>query len=96
MTNKRIGLYSYGSGATAEFFSAKVCANYKSVLFTKQHLRQIENRAELTQAQYENFYNFKLPTNGQTTILPKHNTGKFRLSGLDNHKRIYATTTADE
>jgi hydroxymethylglutaryl-CoA synthase len=91
MSGDRIGFYSYGSGATAEFFSAVVCDTYREVLFKDEHAKQIQNRTELTQEQYEKFYNFKLPTDGGKFIIPQHNTGHYRLSSIDQHKRVYET-----
>lgn len=92
LSDQTIGCYSYGSGAIGEFFSMQVMPGYKEVLFTEQHKLQLANRVELTQQQYENFYNFRLPTDGSTYNSQPHNTGKFRLSGINNHQRIYECT----
>ena len=91
LTNHRIGFYSYGSGSVGEFFSGIVQENYHAALHTKYHRQMLAERTELTQAEYEAFYSFKYPRDGSSVILPKHQTGKFRLSGLQQHKRIYET-----
>ncbi len=88
-SNKRLGLYSYGSGCTAEFYSGVIQPGYEKVLHTEYHQQLIANREELDQAAYEGFYSFKYPTDGSRFIVPKNKTGNFRLAALDQHKRIY-------
>lgn len=89
LAGKRFGFYSYGSGCTAEFFSGIVQPQYKDVLFTQAHRSMLSKRVELDEAGYEAFYKFKFPTDGSRFIVPKHETGRFRLCTLDQHKRVY-------
>lgn len=89
LTNKRVGFYSYGSGCTGEFFSGTVQVGYQDNMHKAYHQQQLSQREELTQEKYEHFYNFKFPTDGSKFILPKHNTGKYRLNSLNQHKRMY-------
>lgn len=93
LAGKRIGFYSYGSGCVAEYFSGVVQPNYKKVLDTAHHKNMLDERAELTHAEYQAFYSFKYPEDGSRLEIPKHQTGKFRLAAIDNHKRIYEALT---
>jgi len=89
LSNKRIGFYSYGSGCVAEFFSGIVQPTYQEVLYSKQHQIMLRKRTELDIEQYESFYSFHFPTDGSKFIVPKHQTGHYRLSTLTQHKRVY-------
>ncbi|HSW70994.1 MAG TPA: hydroxymethylglutaryl-CoA synthase [Gammaproteobacteria bacterium] len=89
---KRIGFYSYGSGCVAEFFSAVVQPDYHQVLNTAYHQELLKSRLSLSYEEYEDFYNFYFPTEGQKVDLPSYQTGSFRLAQLHEHKRIYEDT----
>ncbi|MFN3235305.1 MAG: hydroxymethylglutaryl-CoA synthase [Gammaproteobacteria bacterium] len=89
LAGKRIGFYGYGSGCVAELYSGVLMKDYKKQLHTEQHQALINNRNNLSYEQYETRYNYKLPTNGGKIVLPKQQTGKFRLAGIANHKRQY-------
>lgn len=88
-SGRRIGLYSYGSGCVGEYFSAQVVAGYQDCLSKKRHQELLNNRCQLSYAEYEDFYNFKLPQDGSFFAVPTHETGKFSLVAIDQHKRIY-------
>ncbi|WP_155080145.1 hydroxymethylglutaryl-CoA synthase [Piscirickettsia salmonis] len=92
LTGKRLGFYSYGSGCVGEFFSGIVQTNYQSVLQTSENQQMITARTALSMTKYEEFYNFNYPQDGSSLIIPEHTTGHFRLSGFNNHKRIYQAT----
>ena len=94
LANKRVGFYSYGSGCTGEYFSGVIQSEYQKALHINYHLNQLEEREELCQERYEHFYNFKFPTDGSKFIVPKHNTGKYRLNSFNQHKRIYEEVKA--
>jgi hydroxymethylglutaryl-CoA synthase len=85
----RIGFYSYGSGCVGEYFSGIVQAKYKNLIKPDYHSNLLANRHELTYSDYENFYNFKLPTDGSNAVVPKYETGLYRLAAVENHKRFY-------
>jgi len=84
-----IGMYSYGSGCVGEYFGAEVITGYEHILRCDHHHQELQTRQELTYAEYEKFYNFKLPEDGGFFMLPEYKTGNFRLKALDKHKRIY-------
>lgn len=89
LTGKRLGFYSYGSGCVAEFFSGVVQPGYRSSLNTKQHQMMLHERVILNYEDYEAFYSFKYPRDGSSCEIPRRQTGRFRLAGIQAHKRIY-------
>ncbi|MBN1464304.1 hydroxymethylglutaryl-CoA synthase [candidate division KSB1 bacterium] len=91
LTDKRIGLFSYGSGSVGEFFTGIVQQGYQSHLKKAMHQEIISERAELDYETYKEFYLFKskLPTDGSPMRTPKHNTGRYRFAGLTEHQRLY-------
>ncbi len=89
LAGKRIGLYSYGSGCVGEFFSGVVQPGYREFLYTDQHRNLLENRTKLTYQQYEDIFNYGVPTDGGEYVFPQYKTGPFRFSGISQHKREY-------
>lgn len=88
-SHHRIGFYSYGSGCVGEFFSGVVQPTYREVLPTEHHQFLLARRTELSEQEYETFYQFELPTDGSSLKLPKHRTGLYRFAEINQHKRIY-------
>lgn len=86
---KLIGLYSYGSGSSGEFFAARVVNNYQINMSKEYHQTMLANRQELSVAEYEELYRFKTPVDGSTLKLPTWKTGRFRLAGFERHQRVY-------
>ncbi len=84
-----IGLYSYGSGCTAEFFSGVVQPGYRDALFAAAHARRIEDRLELDCRQYEDIVQLPLPRDGRDHVFAQYRTGPFRFAGMSQHKRVY-------
>jgi hydroxymethylglutaryl-CoA synthase len=89
LTNKRIGLYAYGSGSVAEYFSGKLVEGYQAHSPKTQHTQMLNNRVELTYEQYKSLYSHQLPQDGSDLDLPKQQKGTFRLAGLRRHIRVY-------
>jgi hydroxymethylglutaryl-CoA synthase len=89
LADHRIGFYSYGSGASGEYFSGKVVKGYRDHLFTKAHNDMLKNRQSLSYDEYINLYNFKLPEDGSSYTLPDYQAGKFKLVKIAEHKRFY-------
>lgn len=86
---RRIGLFSYGSGCVAEYFSGVVQPGYRAVLFADAHRQMLAGRTELTYRQYEDIYNLVFPTDGGRHTFSRYRTGAFRLAGVNQHKRLY-------
>ncbi|HVY53889.1 MAG TPA: hydroxymethylglutaryl-CoA synthase, partial [Gammaproteobacteria bacterium] len=93
LQQKRIGFYSYGSGCVAEFFSGVVQSSYSAVLDKAYHHKMLSSRSVLSYDEYEKFYNFAYPVDGGTLEIPHHKTGPFRLARIQDHKRIYESTS---
>lgn len=91
LAGKRVGFYSYGSGCVGEFFSGVVEAGYRDVLYTDRHRNMLANRTELSYQQYEDIFNYGVPTDGGEYVFPQYKTGPFRFSGISQHKREYET-----
>jgi len=97
LAGKRIGFYSYGSGCVAEYFSGIVQPGYRNRLNTPYHAELLAARERLTYEEYEKFYTFKYVEDGSQQDIPAYQTGAFRLTKLQQHKRVYeATATAHE
>src|SRR5204863_277877 len=95
LSGKRIGFYSYGSGCVAEYFSGIVQAGYEAVLQRDYHADLLTTRTLLTHQEYEAFYQFKYVEDGSDQDIPSYRTGAFRLTQLQQHKRIYEKVTVD-
>ena len=86
---KRIGLFSYGSGCVSEFFTGIVQPQYQKHLFAKEHKQMLDSRQELSYKEYADYYSFEIPVDGGDYEIPRHETGLFRFAGSSHHKRIY-------
>lgn len=93
LSGKRIGFYSYGSGAVAEYFSGVVEPHYRSVLCTTQHAQLLSLRKSLVYEEYTQFYNFAYNEEGNEQNIPAYDTGEYRLTQMTKHKRIYEKIT---
>ncbi|MFS1663504.1 hydroxymethylglutaryl-CoA synthase [Streptococcus sp. zg-JUN1979] len=84
-----IALFSYGSGAVAEIFSATVVDGFKDQLKTNR-LSQLDKRLPLTVDDYEAlfFEEAQLDPDGNAHF-NTYQTGPFYLSEIVEHKRIY-------
>lgn len=91
LSSKRIGFYSYGSGCVAEFFSGVVQPSYRTFLDIDHHHAMLAKREALSLEQYEAFYNYRYPVDGAEVVLSDYQKGRYRLSGVSDHKRIYET-----
>ena len=70
LSDCRIGLFSYGSGCVGEFFSGIVQPNYQHVLFKDNHYKMLEKRSSLSYQQYEDIFNYSVPTDGGDYTFP--------------------------
>lgn len=89
LADQAIGLFSYGSGATAEFFSGTVSADYKDYLFTQRHQALLHERTALGYEEYLEYWHAPDPQNGAETLIPQTGHGRYKLTKIDNHKRHY-------
>ncbi|HEY4577471.1 MAG TPA: hydroxymethylglutaryl-CoA synthase [Yaniella sp.] len=88
LAGKRLGFFSYGSGAVAEFFTGVVQDNYRDHIYPQNVDKQLDNRVELTYDEYRELHeNFAASSDTYTT--PKTTNAPFRLSGVTEHQRRY-------
>lgn len=84
LSHKRIGCFSYGSGAVSEFFALNIQKDYKSALLTASHQEQITNRSPLSYADYLTYWH--APETGE---MSNSASGSPRLSGIIQNQRQY-------
>ncbi len=89
LENRKIGMFSYGSGATAEFFSAIVQPNFKQHLFKNKHQELLKNRSAVNYEEYLEYWHAPDPQDGEEHIIENTEKAHYRLSKIDNHKRYY-------
>ncbi|PID45619.1 MAG: hydroxymethylglutaryl-CoA synthase [Proteobacteria bacterium] len=85
LTGAAIGMFSYGSGATAEFFDTKVLSGYREHLFTQRHQALLNERIAVSYEDYVALWEEADLTQGT----PNEARGHFRLVGIEDDKRIY-------
>lgn len=93
LANKRVSLFSYGSGCVAEFFTGIVQKGYEKVLMTQSHQQQIAQREELDYPTYLKFYH-QTDYSLENLELPKLSKNRFRLTAIQDFKRIYVAENA--
>lgn len=85
----RIGLYSYGSGAVAEFFSGILVEGYKDALDSNLDT-VMDDRKIISIPTYETIYKQTLVQDGSHQILDTSNdTATFKLKEIKGHQRYY-------
>ncbi|MDC9719405.1 MAG: hydroxymethylglutaryl-CoA synthase [Gammaproteobacteria bacterium] len=89
LAGKRLGFFSYGSGSVGEFFTGTLVEGYQAMLHKQGHQTMLASRKPLTYAQYQTMYGFEVPTDGGDHVFAEETNGKFRLSGINQHKRLY-------
>ncbi|RPA55946.1 hydroxymethylglutaryl-CoA synthase [Aerococcus agrisoli] len=83
-----IGVFSYGSGAVAEFYSITLVDGYEDHLAAERHQEMLDNRIKLSVTDYELIFQEALPTDGRQLLLPEDEE-QFQLAGIEQHHRIY-------
>ena len=85
----KIALFSYGSGAVAEIFSANLVEGYEKQL-TTHRLEQLNQRQESTVATYEElfFAEAQLDENG-SAVFSGYDDQVYALVQIDQHQRKY-------
>lgn len=94
MTGQAIGLFSYGSGATAEFFDARVVPGYEGYLMAERHRNILANRSAVSYEDYVALWHAARVEDGSNTLMPEEAQGRYRLASIDDNKRIYTDRNA--
>lgn len=91
LPGQKIGLFSYGSGAVAEFFSATLVPGWRSALFSNQHIKTLNNRTQLSVSQYEEMFNSAAPYSPQDFASSQENRSgaRFVLDSIKSQERNY-------
>ena len=82
----KIGLFSYGSGAVAEFFTGTLVAGFEEHLRPAEHQKLLAERTRLTIAEYEELFTKEL-TNENLQQDP--DTTPYRITSLEAGVRHY-------
>ncbi|WP_461224504.1 hydroxymethylglutaryl-CoA synthase [Lacticaseibacillus suihuaensis] len=90
----RLGLFSYGSGAVGEFFSATLVPGFEAQLTAAANLARLDARRRLSVAEYEAVFADKVPY-GPASYQPNPGwfAGRFLLTGVQNQERQYQAVT---
>ena len=89
LTDRPVGMFSYGSGAVAEFFSAVVQPGYKDHLMVAHHRKLLEDRVALSYDEYLAFRHAPDPVDGSEAVMAQVARGRYRLARIHEHKRHY-------
>lgn len=86
----RIGLFSYGSGAVAEFFSGILQPDFAAQLHAANHAKMLADRQELTVPEYEAVFSDKVTYDPEDYRSdPTYYHGQFVLTGVIGQERQY-------
>ena len=85
-----VGLFSYGSGEMAEFYSANVVEGYEKQLDKVGDKALLDNRSKLSVAEYEEIFSSGLedPENN-VELISDEETGRYYVDGVSNDIRQY-------
>jgi len=81
LAGKRVGMFSYGSGCTSEFFSGVVGARAADMVERAQLAGVLADRERITIDEYERI---------MTLVTPMGQPGPFLFTGVAEHRREYA------
>ncbi len=93
LAGKRIGMYSYGSGSVAEYYSLVISDRYKNTLFSDSNKENLANRIEISFDEYEKLsttaeiFNYTSKEGGKRLY---RNIGSVFLAEIKDGYRIYA------
>jgi hydroxymethylglutaryl-CoA synthase len=86
----RLGLFSYGSGAVGEFFSAELVSGYEQALRPAAHAELLDQRRQLSITEYEAVFNDAVPyAKADYQSNSAYYAGPFVLTGVQGQERQY-------
>ncbi len=86
----QIGLFSYGSGAVAEWLSGELQVGYQAGILQKEVEDQLTSRRKLKIEEYETLYRQALSESDSIQEYePSVGQGDFYLARIDHHRRYY-------
>ena len=89
----KIGLFSYGSGAVGEFFSATLVPGFKDALFAREHADMLDSRVRLSVADYEAMFSSVAPYAPEDFVSDTSHRDRahFFLDGISSQERHYSS-----
>lgn len=84
-----IGMFSYGSGAVAEFFTVCPVEGYQDHLLKKRNEAMLDNRILLTVEEYEQNFSKEVFNDIPLSQEECQDNAKYYFAGINNHQRIY-------
>jgi hydroxymethylglutaryl-CoA synthase len=87
LANRRIGLFSYGSGCTSEFFSGVVTPRAADMIARANISEMLASRERISVSEYENIMALGAPLGQRPPI------GSVRFAGTVEHRRQYEGRT---
>jgi hydroxymethylglutaryl-CoA synthase len=94
LSGSRIGFFSYGSGAVGELFTGVVQPGYREHLRAAAHRRLLDQRVEVSHAQYLEIVAPVNPVDGGDHTIAPTTRNPFRLSAITGHQRVYERSAA--
>lgn len=88
LAGKRVGLFSYGSGAVAEFFTGVIPEGYEAHLRVDHHAAMLDERSNIDYAQYRSRHAVYDQLTGDYET-EAETRGAYRFAGVSEHKRLY-------
>lgn len=82
----QIGLFSYGSGSVAEFFTAELMPNFKENLLTEHHQNLLDKRQKLSVAEYEAMFETSIDLNHNARLADETD---FSIQEIKDNHRLY-------
>lgn len=88
LAGKRVGLFSYGSGAVAEFFTGVIPQGYEEHLRVARNVTMLDERKPVDYDEYRARHQAYDEVSGDYST-PQETLGEFRLCGVTENKRQY-------
>lgn len=86
----RIGFYSYGSGAVAEFFTGTLVEGYEKELHAATHQALLQEREMLSMEEYEEMFMKRIePSASYQAIEEPRDSSYYTLVAIEDGKRVY-------
>lgn len=92
LSGKRVGLYSYGSGAAGEFFTAVIQPGYLELIRPEIARKEIADRVELSFAQYRELHAAHERGSAENYANSRVTKAPYRFVGVRDGARIYAAS----
>lgn len=89
LSGTRLGIASYGSGAVAEFLSARVVPGYAGLLRREENLALLEGRIEVDDEAYLRLQRAATRPDPSNYTTREQTSGPFRFAGVTDDRRIY-------